>query len=88
MGINAKKTKFMAYNIEEELELKLLHGTKLNEVNDVKYLGSCVDSTEEDMRIRNGIARVSENKTKKIWKSNISRNLKELFVVTMESVVL
>ena len=24
LGINAKKTKFMAYNIEEELELKLL----------------------------------------------------------------
>ena len=38
LGINAKKTKFMAYNIQEELELKLLDGTKLKEVNDFKYL--------------------------------------------------
>ena len=43
-GINAKKINFMAYNIEEELQLKLLDGTKLKEVNDFKYLGSWVDS--------------------------------------------
>ena len=36
LGINAKKTKFKAYNIEEELELKLLDGTKLRQVNDFK----------------------------------------------------
>ena len=44
LGINAKKINFMAYNIEEELQLKLLDGTKLKEVNDFKYLGSWVDS--------------------------------------------
>ena len=66
----------MAYNIEEEIELKLLDGTKLKEVNDFTYLGSWVDSTEEDVRI--GLCFLAAaNKMKKIWKSNISRNLEE-----------
>ena len=60
LGINAK-TKLMAYNIEEELELKLLDGTKMKEVNDFKYLGSWVDSTEEDIRIRKGLAWATVN---------------------------
>ena len=68
LNINAKKTKFMAYNIEEERELKLLDGTKLKEMNDFKYLGSCVDSTEEDIRIRKGLAWAAANKMSKIWK--------------------
>ena len=42
LGNNAKNTKFMAYNIEEEIELKLLDGTKLKNVNDFKYIGSWV----------------------------------------------
>ena len=46
----------MGYNIEEELDLKLLDGTKQKEANDFKYLGSWVDPTEEDMRIRKGVA--------------------------------
>ena len=79
----------MAYNIEEELELKLLDGTKLKEVNDFKYLGSWVDSTEEDIRIRKGLVWAAANKMKKKWKSNILMNLKEcLFVATVESVLL
>ena len=87
-AINAKKTKFMAYKIEE-LELKLLDGTKLKEVNDFKYLGSWVYSTEEDIRIGKDLAWAAANKMKKIWKSNISMNLKErLFVATAESVLL
>ena len=64
-------------------------GTKLKEVNDFKYLGSWVDSTEEDIRIRKGLAWAAANKMKKIWKSNISRNLKErFFMATVESVLL
>ena len=45
----------MTYRLAEELELKLLNGTKQKEANDFKYLGSWVDSTEEDMRIRKGL---------------------------------
>ena len=49
LGINAKKTKLMAYSIEEEIDMKLLGGTKLKEMNDFKYQGSWVNSTEEEM---------------------------------------
>ena len=39
----------MARNIEDELDLKLLDGTKLKELNEFKYLGLLVDSIEEDL---------------------------------------
>ena len=64
----------MAYNIQEELQLKLFDGTKLKEVNDFKYPGSWVDSTEEDIRIRKGLVWAAANKMK-IWKLDISRNV-------------
>ena len=58
-------------------------------MNYFKYLGSWVDSTVEDLRIRKGLAWAVANKSTKIWKSNISRNLKErLFLATVESVIL
>ena len=61
----------------------------LKEVNDFKYQGSWIDSTEEDIPIRKGLTWVAANKMKKILKSNISRNVKErLFVATMKSILL
>ena len=40
VDFNTKKTKFMAYNLEEELELKLFDGTKLKELNDIpRFMG-------------------------------------------------
>ena len=46
-------------------------------------------NSTEDIRIRKGLALAAANKMKKIWKSNISRKLKEyLFVAIMESVLL
>ena len=55
----------MAYNTDKEPELKLLDGTKLKKVNDFKYLGSWVDSTEEDTRIKRCHAWAVANKMKK-----------------------
>ena len=52
---------------------KTFDGTKLMEVSDFKYLGSWVDSTEEDIRTRTCLAWAAANK--KIWKYNISRNV-------------
>ncbi|KAI0226120.1 Glycoprotein-N-acetylgalactosamine 3-beta-galactosyltransferase 1 [Lamellibrachia satsuma] len=52
-GNNAKNTKFMAYNIEDEIELTLLDGTKLKDVNDFKYIDeeSIADQLYKEVRV-------------------------------------
>ena len=89
LGLNAKKTKFLAYNIEGNLSLRTDNGDDLERQDDFKYLGSWVDSTENDVRIRKAQAWKSLNGMQKIWNSKMSRNLKiRLFVATIESILL
>ena len=89
LGLNAKKTKFLAYNIEGNLSLRTDNGDDLERQDDFKYLGSWVDSTEKDVRIRKAQAWKSLNGMQKIWNSKMSRNLKiRLFVATIESILL
>ena len=89
LGLNAKKTKFLAYNIEDDLTLRTDDGEELERQDDFKYLGSWVDSTEKDVRIRKALAWKALNGMHKIWSSNMSRNLKtRLFIATIESILL
>ena len=96
LGINAGKTKYMQYNIEEEIELIIADGTRIEQAivestgkQDFKYLGSWVDTTYEDMRIRKGSSWSSMNRMDAIWKSNLRRETKiRLFRATIESVLL
>ena len=64
----------MTYNIEDQVDgiqhrrrvrAETVDGTKLKEVNDFKYLGLLVDSTEEDILIRKGLVWVAANRMKK-----------------------
>ena len=52
--MNAKKTKVMAYNEEIKIRDITRDGSQLEVVQDFKYLGSCVHSTENDIKIRKG----------------------------------
>ena len=90
LGLNAKKTKVMPINIKaEDVTVKTLDGTQLEVVDDFKYLGSWVASTERDIRIRRAQAWSALHKMKKIWKSGLPTQLKRrLFVATVESVLL
>ena len=96
LGINAGKTKYVSYNIEEEISLEIADGTKIEQAivettgkQDFKYLGSWVDTTSEDMRIRIGSAWSAMNKMDIMWKSNLRRQTKiNLFRATIESVLL
>ena len=86
----------MKYNIEEEIEIEIVNGTRIEQAivestgkQDFKYLGSWVDTTYEDMRIRKGAAWSAMNKMDVVWKSNFSRETKiRLFRATIESVLL
>ena len=96
LRINTGKTKYMYYNIEEEFEIAIADGTKIEQAivkstgkQDFKYLGSWVDTTYEDMRIRKGSAWSAMNKMDTMWKSNLSRRTKiNLFRAAIESVLL
>jgi len=58
-------------------------------VDDFKYLGSWVASTEHDIRTRRAQAWKVLHDMKKIWKSNLSPQLKRrVFVASIESVLL
>lgn len=89
LGINAKKTKGLPLNVEDPAPLHTLDGTELEWVEDFKYLGSWVESTEKDIRIRKALAWQALNKMNSIWNSNMSRNLKtRFFIATIESIFL
>jgi len=90
LGLNAKKTKVMPINIDPNaVNVNTLDGTKLNVVDDFKYLGSWVASTEHDIRTRRAQAWKVLHDMKKIWKSNLSPQLKRrVFVASIESVLL
>lgn len=89
LGLNAKKTKFLAYNIEDTVIIRTDNGEELGKQDDFKYLGSWVDSSEKDIKIRKAQAWKALNGMQKIWTSNMSRKLKtRLFIATIESILL
>ena len=64
-------------------------GIALEEVEDFKYLGSWVNSSERDIKTRKALAWKALNSMKRVWKSNVSNELKtRLFIATVESVLL
>ena len=68
--------------------MKSLADKNNKQVLDFKYLGSYITSTEHDVNIRLGKAWSALNQMDKIWKSNLSDNLKRnFFRATVESVL-
>ncbi len=79
----------MAYNQDDEVKIITRDGSQLEVVQDFNYLGSWVDSTENNIKIRKGKAWRALNKLKKIWKSNLSRDFKIILLGSaVESVLL
>ena len=89
LALNARKTEVITYNIKDHLHLKTTSGAELRSVEDFKYLGSWVESTEKDLKIRKALAWQALNKMRSIWKSKLSRDTKvRLLRATVESVLL
>ena len=55
LSLNPTKTKYLAYNIPEPITL-MTRGVELERKWDFKYLGSWVDNTEADVRVRKAMA--------------------------------
>ena len=55
--MNAKKTKFMAINLDnEESSMHVIDGSAIEHVSDFKYLGSYIADSRKVFNTKNGIA--------------------------------
>ena len=89
LGLNARKTEVMTYNIPGHNPLKTSGGCILKEVDNFKYLGSWMDSTEAEITRRKALAWRALNNMTRIWKSHMSRRVKlSFFLATVESILL
>ena len=89
LKINAKKTKSMVFNHQLPVTLHTLDGSKLEIVQDFKYLGSLTQSTEADIKSRKATVWKACNKLKNIWKAPLGRSFKlRLFLAVVKSVLL
>ena len=89
LGINAKKTKGLAFNIEEPAPLHTTEGTEIEWVKDFKYLGSWVEDSVKDLSIRKALAWKALNNMSKVWKSDMRYGMKcRIFTAAVESILL
>ena len=87
--LDADKTEFICFNQDASEGMKSLNGEKIKQVEDFKYLGSYIASTEHDVNIRLEKAWDALNELDKIWKSNLPDNLKRnFFRAAVETVLL
>ena len=89
LHVNVKKTEFMSYNQELPNDITSISGDPIKEVNNFKYLGGWMESTEHDVNVRKALAWSACHKLSKIWKSSLKKSIKvRLFLATVESVLL
>jgi len=88
--INVGKTKVMTLNMEDQAgDLQSRTGEAIENVEDFVYLGSWIDGTERDIKVRKAKAWAALHRLKNIWKSKLSKSLKvRLFIAACESVLL
>jgi hypothetical protein len=88
--INTDKTECMTFNIPAEHGRLLLQNREIKKVEDFKYLGSKVSSTESDFKNRKALAWCAYWKLEKIWKGrHIPPALKgKIFMASVISVLL
>ena len=79
LGVNADKTEYISLNQKNNSCIKSLKGKIIKQVNDFKYLGSYVASTNHDVNVRIVQAWAALNNMTSIWKSNLYVKLKKNF---------
>ena len=89
LAMNAKKTKVLTFNQKQQVKITANDGSVLEVLQDFRYLGSMMSSTENDIKSRKGMAWRACNKMEMIWKSNLRKDLKiRLLTSTVEAVLL
>ena len=86
---NAKKTEVQAFNQDRPVSVHTKNGETLKVVENFKYLGAWTYISASDISVRNALAWSACHILKKVWSSELKRQLKErLFIATVESVLL
>ena len=89
LNVNGKKTELMAFNQEYLIPVKSINDVEIKQVDNFKYLGGWLKSTESDIDIRLARAWSVCHRLNKIWKSTMKKELKiHVFLSTVESVLL
>ena len=82
-------TIMMSFNQDEPSNVTTISGYKLKEVDNFKYLGGWMKSTEDNIKVRKALAWTVCPKLRKVWTSSLKRSIKVcLFIGTVESVLL
>ncbi|KAJ8347639.1 hypothetical protein SKAU_G00262280 [Synaphobranchus kaupii] len=85
-GFTAAKKAILQNWITPDFDLRI---SSFPQIHSFKYLGSWVNSTEQDLRVRKALAWKALNGMASVWKSNLSREAKlHFFDATVEAVLL
>jgi len=88
LNINEDKTECITYNIQENNHLTA-NSKVINKVQDFKCLGSWIDDSYKDLKIRKALAWSAARKMDNIWKSHLPQKFKiSLFRATVERILL
>ena len=86
--INIDKTEYININQNNNMHIKTICGSVINQVEDIIYLGSYIRSTKIYVNIKIAKAWAALNSMNTIWKSKLSTNLKRNVVrAAVESVL-
>ena len=85
LKINCKKTEAMYFGIDNNQHIHSIFNDAIKIVDNFKYLGSWMQSSEKVFNILKALAWPVSNKIKKLWKSSIRDSLKvRIFRATIE----
>ena len=92
LRLNAKKTEMLLFNHNVQnvqMDVMSRDSYKAKVVDNFKYLGGWMNSSEKDFEVRKAQRWSACHKLKKIWSSNLSKKFKiRLFITTVESTLL
>ena len=77
----------MVYDIPTPSPLKTIGGKAIKIVENFKYLGSWMISSEQDIKVKKALAWDACHKLNRVWSSPLKRYIKvRLFLATVKSV--
>ena len=89
LRLNAKKSEIMHYNQVNMAPILAKDSSTIKTVDNFKYLGAWMHSSGKDFLVRKALALSACHKLRKMWKPNVSREIKKcLFLATVELVLL
>ena len=79
----------MLINHDHPNDIRSINGGEIKEVDNFKYLGGWMKSSENDIKVRKALAWAACHKIRSIWSSTLKKSIKiRLFISTVESVLL